>query len=225
MIKVLGLALYGPLAASTRYRLGQYVPGLAEHGIDLDIRHLLGEVYLRRTFGGGSLPWLSMLQAGWERIGDLRQQGRYDALMLHCELFPLLPGWAEHGLLREPYLYDFDDVFYLKYRTGPLGRLHGVLGCKFDSVMQGATSVTAGNQVLKDYASQHNSATTLLPTVVDTTRYLPQCRARSRELVVWMDRLAFDGVLFVRTDHTAFGAREALNNFPSVCDNSATRLG
>ncbi len=32
MIKVQGLALYGPLAASTRYRLGQYVPGLASLG-------------------------------------------------------------------------------------------------------------------------------------------------------------------------------------------------
>ena len=56
MIKVLGLALYGPLAASTRYRLGQYVPGLASHGIDLQICHLLGDNYLRRRFGGGSLP-------------------------------------------------------------------------------------------------------------------------------------------------------------------------
>ena len=47
MIKVLGLALYGPLAASTRYRLAQYVPGLASLGIDLQIRHLLGDDYLR----------------------------------------------------------------------------------------------------------------------------------------------------------------------------------
>ena len=53
MIKVLGLALYGPLAASTRYRLSQYVFGLASMGIDLQIRHLnkvhntlLNNVYL-----------------------------------------------------------------------------------------------------------------------------------------------------------------------------------
>lgn len=72
---------------------------------------------------GGSLPWLSMLQAGWERICDLRQQGRYDALMLHCKLFPLLPGWAERGLLREPYLYDFDDALRDKPgRAAEMGR-------------------------------------------------------------------------------------------------------
>lgn len=184
MTKVLGLALYGPLAASTRYRLGQYVPGLAEYGIDLQIRHLLGDVYLRRTFGGKSKPWLAMAQAGWERLRDLRGQGGHDAIMLHCELLPLMPAWVERSLMSRPYIYDFDDAFYLKYRSGRLGRLRGVLGGKFDSVMQGATAITAGNQVLKDYALQHNPHTTFLPTVVDTTRYLPERHDRGRELVV-----------------------------------------
>ena len=184
MIKVLGLALYGPLAASTRYRLGQYVPGLAECGIDLEIRHLLGDVYLKRTFGGKSKPWLAMVQAGWERLHDLRGQGRYDAMMLHCELFPLMPAWVEQSLLRQPYAYDFDDAFYLKYRSGSLGRLERFLGGKFDSVIQGAKSITAGNQVLQRYAAKFNPNTTLLPTVVDTTRYVPDRHARSRELVI-----------------------------------------
>ena len=184
MTKVLGLALYGPLAASTRYRLGQYVPGLADQGIDLQIRHLLGDAYLRRTFSGGSKPWPAMLQAGWQRLGDLRRQSSFDAIMLHCELFPLMPAWVEQLLLHQPYIYDFDDAFYLKYRTGRLARLQGVLGGKFDSVMQEATVITAGNQVLKDYALQHNPCTTLLPTVVDTVRYFPDRRERGRELIV-----------------------------------------
>ena len=184
MIKVLGLALYGPLAASTRYRLGQYVPGLAKYGIDLEIRHLLGDVYLKRTFGGRSKPWVAMVQAGWQRLNDLRAQGAYDAMMLHCELFPLMPAWVEGSLLRQPYAYDFDDAFYLKYRSGRLGTLERFLGGKFDSVTQGAKSITAGNQVLKRYAANLNPDTTLLPTVVDTTRYLPDPRPRGRELVI-----------------------------------------
>jgi glycosyltransferase involved in cell wall biosynthesis len=184
MMKVLGLALYGPLAASTRYRLGQYVQGLAEYGIDLQIRHLLGDVYLRRTFNGKSKPWLAMVQAGWERLRDLRGQDDYDAMMLHCELFPLMPAWVERSLLRRPYVYDFDDAFYLKYRSGRLGWLQGGLGNKFDSVIQSAAVVTAGNRVLQDYAQVRNPCTSLLPTVVDTTRYVPLRRSRGRELVV-----------------------------------------
>ena len=174
MIKVLGLALYGPLAASTRYRLGQYVPGLASLGIDLKIQHLLGDDYLRTRFTGASLPLAAILRAGFARLIDLWHQNEYDAAILHCELFPLLPGQIEQALIRKPYIYDFDDAFYLKYRAGRMGVLRPLLGQKFDSVIAGAAEVTAGNHVLADYARQHNPRTRYLPTVVDTARYVPQ---------------------------------------------------
>jgi glycosyltransferase involved in cell wall biosynthesis len=174
MIKVLGLALYGPLAASTRYRLGQYVPGLASLGIDLQIRHLLGDDYLRRRFTGASLPLAAVLGAGFARLADLWNQDKYDAAILHCELFPLLPGWIERALIRKPYIYDFDDAFYLKYRSGWLGVARPLLGRKFDAVIAGAAEATAGNHVLANYAMLHNPNTQYLPTVVDTARYVPQ---------------------------------------------------
>ena len=174
MIKVLGLALYGPLAASTRYRLGQYVPGLASQGIDLQICHLLGDDYLGRRFSGGALPIMSMLQAGLARLADLRRQTKYDIAILHLELFPLMPGCLERSLIQLPYIYDFDDAWYLKYRRGRLGIAKPLLGDKFDTVMAGAAAVTAGNTgALMSIARQYNENTYYLPTVVDTLRYLP----------------------------------------------------
>jgi glycosyltransferase involved in cell wall biosynthesis len=184
MIRVLGLALYGPLAASTRYRLGQYVPGLANIGIDLHICHLLGDDYLRRRFSGGQLPIVSMFQAGLARLADLRRQTKYDIAMLHCELFPLMPGRLERSLIRLPYIYDFDDAFYLKYRRGVLGIAKPVLGDKFDAVMAGASAVTAGNQVLGQHARLYNDNTYHLPTVVDTVRYLPAREGRHEMFTV-----------------------------------------
>jgi glycosyltransferase involved in cell wall biosynthesis len=174
MIKVLGLALYGPLAASTRYRLGQYVPGLARMGIDLQIVHLLGDDYLRGRFSGGSIHIAGIVQSTLARLDDLWRQHDYDLVMLHCELFPLMPGWMERALIRVPYIYDYDDAFYLKYRNGRLGMASPFLAHKFDSVMEGATAVTAGNHVLAQYAKQFNGNTQYLPTVVDIGRYLPQ---------------------------------------------------
>lgn len=176
MIKVIGLALYGPMAASTRYRLGQYVPGLAQQGIDLQIHHLLGNEYLRHRFSGGAVPWMKLLRSGWDRFRELRGQKNYDVAILHCELFPLMPGWVERSLLSGPYVYDFDDAFYLKYRSGKLGVLRPLLGNKFDVVMEGAAAITAGNNVLAEYAREKNSNTHLLPTVVDTERYVPARR-------------------------------------------------
>ena len=188
MIKVLGLALYGPLAASNRYRLGQYVHGLAGIGIDLHIRHLLGDGYLRARFGGSALPITSMLKDGLARFQDLWYQNDYDVVMLQCELIPLMPGWLERALIRKPYIYDFDDAFYLKYRSGRMRLASPLLGRKFDTVMAGAAAVTAGNHVLADYASQHNYNTHYLPTVVDMTRYLPQpsCRGKPCFTVGWI---------------------------------------
>lgn len=184
MIRLLGFALYGPLAASTRYRLEQYIPGLAHLGIDLQVHHLLGDEYLRRSFGGKppSLPYL--LQSGVARLADLRRQKNFDASILYCELFPLMPGRVERALLREPYIYDFDDAFYLKYRSGRFSTLSPLLGNKFDTVMQGAAAITAGNGTLASYARAHNSQTQLLPTVVDTGRYRPLPRAANAQFTV-----------------------------------------
>lgn len=184
MKRVLGLALYGPLAASTRYRMAQYVPGLADHRIELDIRHLLGDAYLQRTFQGKRASVVDLLHSGWRRLLDLFDQGDYDALMVHCELFPLMPSWVERVLLRRPYIYDFDDAFYLKYRRGRLGRLKPILGNKFDSMIQRASAVTAGNELLATYAKQLNSNVHLLPTVVDTDRYRVATHERGKEFVV-----------------------------------------
>ena len=174
MIKVLGLALYGPMAASTRYRLGQYVPGLAERGIALDIRYLLDDNYLQQRFNGGPMPWLNLLQTGWQRLRELRSESEnFDLSIVYCELFPLLPAWAEYALLPTPYIYDFDDAFYLKYQSARLGVMRPILGRKIDAVIAGAAAVTAGNQTLAGYARGLNTRTRLLPTVVDTARYVP----------------------------------------------------
>ena len=182
MIKVLGLALYGPLAASTRYRLCQYVPGLSCIGIDLQIRYLLGDDYLRARFSGDTLPILTMLNDGMARLRDLWFQNDYDVVMLHCELIPLMPGWLERALIRKPFIYDFDDAFYLKYRRGRMRWASPIIGGKFDTVIAAAASVTAGNYLLADYARVHNKNTLYLPTVVDTARYVPEPDMRSGQV-------------------------------------------
>lgn len=184
MIKVLGLALYGPLAASTRYRLGQYVSGLAQYQIDLQICYLLGDEYLHRRFAGQSIPWTNLIKTGWKRLGDLCSRRSYDVTMLHCELFPLMPGWIECSLLPRPYIYDFDDAFYLKYHSGKLGFMRPILGNKFEKVITEAAAITAGNDVLAQYARKKNVNTYLLPTVVDTNRYIRVPRPNNNTFTV-----------------------------------------
>ena len=178
MIRVLGLALYGPLAASTRHRLLQYQDGLRARGIELEVVPLLGDRYLQRRFEGGRLPLGEMLGAACGRLRELRTGG-HDLAIVHCELFPLMPGLVERSLLaRKPYIYDFDDAFYLKYRGGRFKPLSPFLGGKFEAVMSGAAAIAAGNAELQRHAEACNRHVVRLPTVVDAERYRVAMRKR-----------------------------------------------
>ena len=174
MIRVLGLSLYGPQAASHRVRLSQFQHGLAATGIDLHIQSLLGNDYLQQMFAGRRPSSRVLLQSVSKRLAYLTQASDYDLTILYAELIPLLPAWAEQFFLRNPFIYDFDDAFYLKYRTGRLGRLAPLLGQKIDRLLASAAAVTAGNDTLATYARCFNSNVVVLPSVVDTSHYKPQ---------------------------------------------------
>jgi len=178
MIKVLGLALYGPLAASTRYRLSQYKSGLKSMGIDLQIRHLLDDHYLRQLFEYDRLSYDSIARGVVKRISRLRRTNTYDIAIVYCELFPMIPAWIERLLIDCPYIYDFDDAFYLKYSRPRFRWFQSILSTKFENLILGASAVTAGNHVLEEYARRFNPQTVLLPTVVDTTRFRPLERTK-----------------------------------------------
>ena len=170
---VLGLSLYGPQAASHRVRLSQFKPGLAASGISLQIQSLLDDAYLRRSFSGRRPSIRCLLDAYGRRLHALRHADRFDLVIVYAELLPFLPGWLERLLLDTPFIYDYDDAFYLKYRSGRLSPLQPLLGAKSDRLMAGAVAVTAGNAGLAAYARRFNSNVTVLPSVVDTVQYRP----------------------------------------------------
>lgn len=184
MIRVQCFALYGPLAASTRYRLEQYAPGLRSFGIELQVAYLLGNDYLSRRFSEKKTPALGLLRSGIARLAELAVLHKCDAAIVHCELLPLVPGWLERTLLQKPYLYDFDDAFYLRYQRGKLAALKPLLGNKFAQFIKGASAVTAGNGELARYAGQFNRRTKILPTVVDITHHVPNRKHKSNIFTV-----------------------------------------
>jgi glycosyltransferase involved in cell wall biosynthesis len=173
LIRVLGLSLYGPQAASHRVRLSQFQAGLAVSGIQLEIQSLLGDAYLQSRFAGGQSPLRELIAAYGQRIQALQQVRAFDLAIVHCELLPFLPGWLERQLLKIPFIYDCDDAFYLKYRQGRLRWLQPLLGTKIERMMAAAVAVTAGNAELAAYARRFNHNVTMLPSVVDTEQMRP----------------------------------------------------
>lgn len=191
MIRVLGLSLYGPKAASHRVRLSQFQPGLAAAGIDLQIHSLLDNAYLQRTFSGRRPSLLALLAAYCRRLQALRQADRFDLAILYAELLPFVPGWLERQLLQIPFIYDCDDAFFLKYRSGHLRLLQPLLGAKADRLTAAAMAVTAGNTALAANARRFNGNVHVLPSVVDTDDFRPAAttqpeRSRSPFTVGWI---------------------------------------
>ena len=176
-LRVLALSLYGPLAASTRHRISYYVPELAAAGIHVDVAPFLDDAYLQRRFADGGISLAAVGKGYLQRMRQLLGQGRYDCAWVQGELSPLLPGWLDRAMLRIPYVYDFDDAYYLKYalRGGWQARL---LGRKFDQFMAGASVVAAGNRALEGHAREFNQDVRIVPTVVDHRRYLAAHGAR-----------------------------------------------
>ena len=170
--------MYSPLAASTRYRLSQFVPGLASRGIQVDVAPMLGDGYLRTRFTTGKVSPIELARGLIARASQLAGQYRYDAAWLQCELIPFAPGRLEAGLLRIPYVYDFDDAFQTKYRSGRFERFKPILGDKFDHVVRKASAVFAGNAHLYEYATGLNDQCTIVPTVIDHAKYLKRYSVR-----------------------------------------------
>jgi glycosyltransferase involved in cell wall biosynthesis len=172
MIKVLGLSLYGAQAASARYRLMQYAPGLREAGIELEVHPLLGDEYVRASFAGTSVRARDIIKYYVNRAVLLVRQRDYDLAIINGELFPYLPGMLESRVLRLPYVYDLDDAFFVKYRLDRFKRVSFLLKDKFKPIISRAAAVTAGSHYLASHARVCNSETHWLPTVVDTQRYV-----------------------------------------------------
>lgn len=173
MIRVLGLSLYGPQAASHRVRLSQFQQALADQGIELQIQSLLDDDYIHRSFAGGRPSLRGLIAAYGQRLNLLQRSAPADLAIVYGELLPFLPPFLESHLLKIPYIYDCDDAFHLKYRSGRFRWLQRLLGAKFDHIMASASAVTAGNAGLAAYARRFNPNAVLLPSVVDTDHYRP----------------------------------------------------
>ena len=158
--------------------LAKFQPGLAAVGIDLQIQSLLDNVSVSRSFSGRRLSSRALLAAYGRRLQALRRAGRFDLAIVYAELLPFLPGWLERQLLQLPFIYDFDDAFFLKYRSGRLSLLQPLLGAKADRLMSAAVAVTAGNTGLAAHARRFNSIVTVLPSVVDTDQFRPAAPRR-----------------------------------------------
>jgi glycosyltransferase involved in cell wall biosynthesis len=163
------------MGASSRVRYLQYVPYLESQGVSFEIQPLFSNRYLAALYAGRRAG-REVLKGYLARVPALLRARRFNALVVEKELFPFLPAVFERLLarLRVPYLADYDDPLFHRYDRHASPLVRGLLGRKIDTVMRHAAVVVAGNEYLAERARSAGAReVAIVPTVVDTGRYVP----------------------------------------------------
>jgi glycosyltransferase involved in cell wall biosynthesis len=174
-LRVLALASYPIEAASSRFRIAQFIRPLAERGIDVTFSPFLDaslfaalyepKMLLRR------LPHL-VLRA-LTRIRDAFRPA--DVVFVQREAMLFGPPIVER-LVRRPMVLDLDDATWIAYRSPVYGRFATLLKWpgKTDRLIRWARVVTCGNPNIAEYVRARGAEAVVLPTVVDTQVFRPR---------------------------------------------------
>lgn len=174
-MKIALLTKYGNLAASTRQRFQQYQPYLYEAGLETELRALLDDEYLQKLYSNGKRHRGHMASRYIDRFRWLLSAPDVDAIWLHCEVFPYLPGLSE-SLVRwpgKPVVFDYDDAIFHNYDLHANRLIRAFLGRKLQNTIGGSSIAFCGNAYLAAYAQPLCRQIEIVPTVVDTSIYLP----------------------------------------------------
>lgn len=185
-MRLLALTKYDMLAASTRQRFRQYEPALNAAGISVDYAPFLDNSHVSGLTSGRRTSLVGLGRAYGSRLITLLRAADYDALWVHYELFPFLPGLFERlaTIHRQPVIVDYDDATFDYYAHSSSPLVRRLLDGKLEPLLRTATACCCGNSYLKSYAERFCDRSMILPTVVDTDRYLPISTRPDRPITI-----------------------------------------
>ena len=175
---VLFVAVHPPgRAPSQRFRYEQYVDFLEEHGFRTTFAPVLRpddyEVVYR---AGGYLRKALIAGRGLaRRLGEARRLPRFDIVFVQREALQLGTSWFEAlaARARPRVVFDFDDAIWLQNVSKANRSLAWLKRpSKTRKLISIADLTIAGNAYLADYARQINPKVAVVPTTIDTDRYV-----------------------------------------------------
>lgn len=192
-MRVLGLCSYPVEAAAARFRLGQFVGPLREHGIDLTISSFLDSgqfrsLYENKGFAGKALGLMRPV-AG--RIVETFAIRKYDLLFVQREAMLFGPGffeWLYAKVGNIPMVLDLDDATYISYVSPTYGRLGSAFKFfrKTDNLIRNAEAVVCGNRFIAEHVESLGTRAVIVPTIVNTDVFCPAEIANEIPVIGWI---------------------------------------
>jgi glycosyltransferase involved in cell wall biosynthesis len=181
MSRILFLLPHPEEDAGFRYRVQQFIPYLNDAGHQCTIWPF-STPRLYEALRSHGLLLRKVSSAAYctvRRISQLASVSSFDLVVIQREVYPFFAPLMESWALRHPrVVFSFDDAIYaghsdldalnhpmlyrLKYSSG------------IDHVIRKSFHVIAGNRILADYARKVNPSVSVVPTVVDCSRYVVQ---------------------------------------------------
>lgn len=174
---------------SQRYRLEQFFPWLREHGWDIVHENLLDERDDRLFYEPGHFFGKSriLFRSFFRRLAQVRGIRPDDIVIVHREAFMTRGIFFERAIRRRTrsMVMDFDDAIWHMDVSEGNRRLRWLKDpSKTGRIIALCDHVIAGNAYLADYAKRYNPAVEVIPTTIDTLRYVPSHAPRSDGAVV-----------------------------------------
>ena len=191
-VRVLALTPIPEEGAGCRFRVSQYLPYLRSAGFDVTVSSFYTPEFFRLVYQRGRYlrKSASIAALTLRRLRELFALNQYDLVLLYREAIPFGPPAIEWFVARRglPIVYDFDDAIFLR-NVSEANRAFAFLKNpgRVAQILRLSRRVVVGNEFLASYARQHNSSVTVIPTAVDTERFVPRAAdftAGERPLVV-----------------------------------------
>src|SRR5262249_34076293 len=169
--------------AGCRFRIAQFIPYLRSTGIDVTLRSLYTADFFHLVYKRGHyLKKASRFTTlSLKHAASLRDVADFDVVLLYREMFPIGQAALERLLAlrgRPPIVFDFDDAIFLPSVSDANHVIRALkMPGKVATIIRHSDRVIAGNEYLAAYARQYSNAVTVIPTCVDTTKFVPAADA------------------------------------------------
>ena len=191
-LKVLALSPIPEEGAGCRFRVSQYIPYLRDAGFDVTVSPFYSREYFSFVYRPGNYlrKAAGFAALTLRRVNELFSMREYDLVFLYREAIPIGPPIIERQIARMgiPIVYDFDDAIFLPAVSEANQAVSFLKNpARVAEILSLSRRVTVGNEFLAAYARKFNPNVTVIPTAVDTSRFVPRpdpLPAAGRKLVV-----------------------------------------
>jgi len=178
-VKVLALSPIPEEGAGCRFRVSQYIPYLHGAGFDVTVSPFYSRDYFNFVYRPGNYvrKAAGFASLTLRRISELFTIRDYDLVLLYREAIPIGPPFIERQIakLGIPIVYDFDDAIFLPAVSEANQAVSFLKNPeRVSEILALSSQVSVGNEFLAAYARKFNPHVTVIPTAVDTNRFVPR---------------------------------------------------